>query len=110
MTQLRPAPWMDGTDRDPNGPAAKVGVPVLPFPQWLRCTACNELGALDSSNFRFENDRPRRPDKARFFHAGCNAKRKGKPPLAVAARFVLVCQAGHLDDFPYTTFVHRGGR
>ncbi|ATL31061.1 DUF1998 domain-containing protein [Streptomyces formicae] len=109
VTQLRPAPWLDGADRDPNGPAAKVGVPVLPFPQWLRCTACNELGALDSSNFRFENDKPRRPDKARFFHAGCTAKRKGKPPLAVAARFVLACQAGHLDDFPYATFVHRGG-
>lgn len=109
VTQLRPAPWMDGTDSDPSGPAAKVGVPVLPFPQWLRCTACNDLGALDSKIFKFENARPRRPDQARFFHESCTAKRKGKRPLAVAARFVLVCPAGHLDDFPYASFVHRGG-
>jgi hypothetical protein len=26
----------------------------------------------------------------------------------VAARFVLACRAGHLDDFPYREFVHRG--
>ncbi|MEU9498477.1 DUF1998 domain-containing protein [Streptomyces sp. NPDC048196] len=109
VTQLRPAPWMDGTDNDPNGPASRVGVPVLPFPQWLRCTACNALGGLDSKIFKFENAKPRRPDQARFFHDNCTAKRKGKRPLAVAARFVLVCQAGHLDDFPYASFVHRGG-
>ncbi|MEW2400400.1 DUF1998 domain-containing protein [Streptomyces sp. NPDC046862] len=109
VTQLRPAPWVDGAESDPNGPAAKVGVPVLPFPQWLRCTACNELGALDSKVFKFENAKPRRPDQARFFHENCTTKRKGKRPLAVAARFVLVCKSGHLDDFPYTTFVHRGG-
>ncbi|MDX6757956.1 DUF1998 domain-containing protein [Streptomyces sp. F8] len=109
VTQLRPAPWTDGTDNDPTGPASRVGVPVLPFPQWLRCTACNALGGLDSKIFKFENTKPRRPDQARFFHDNCTAKRKGKGPLAVAARFVLVCQAGHLDDFPYASFVHRGG-
>ncbi|WP_030902895.1 DUF1998 domain-containing protein [Streptomyces sp. NRRL F-5126] len=109
VTQLRPAPWMDGTDSDPTGPASRVGVPVLPFPQWLRCTACNTLAGLDSQVFTFENARPRRPDQARFSHGNCTAKRKGKHPLAVAARFVLVCQAGHLDDFPYASFVHRGG-
>jgi Domain of unknown function (DUF1998) len=109
VMQLRPAPWMDGADTDPNGPATKVGVPVLPFPQWLRCTACNELGALDSKIFKFENAKPRRPDLARFCHESCTAKRSGKRPLAVAARFLLVCQAGHMDDFPYATFVHRGG-
>ncbi|MFI1978720.1 DrmB family protein [Streptomyces wedmorensis] len=109
VTQLRPAPWTDGTDSDPSGPAARVGVPVLPFPQWLRCTACNALGGLDSKIFKFENAKPRRPDHARFFHENCTAKRKGKRPLAVAARFVLTCSDGHLDDFPYAWFVHRGG-
>ncbi|WP_017555568.1 DUF1998 domain-containing protein [Nocardiopsis baichengensis] len=108
VKQLRPAPWLDGLDADPNGPAARVGVPVVPFPTWLRCTACNELAALDSMAFDFENDKARRPQDARFFHRGCPKKRSGKPPLAVAARFVLACSQGHLDDFPYTHFVHKG--
>lgn len=107
VEQLRPAPWLDGLDADPNGPASRVGVPVAPFPAWLRCTACNELGPInDAGVFGFENAMARRPHEARFFHANCN--RKNKKPLAVAARFVLACPAGHLDEFPYRHFVHRG--
>lgn len=105
--ELRPAPWMSGLDADPRGPAARVGVPTTPFPAWLRCTVCNELGPLESQVFGFENDKPTRPHDARFFHDNCGRKRSGKKPLAVAARFVLSCTAGHLDEFPYTHFVHR---
>ncbi len=104
VTDLRPAPWMKGMDGDPTGPASRVGVPVMPFPSWLRCTACNELAALDSRIFEFENSKPRKPHEAHFYHATC----KRKKPLAVAARFVLTCANGHLDEFPYRHFVHRG--
>jgi len=106
VQHLRSAPWLEGLDKDPNGPASRVGVPVAPFPSWFRCTACNELGALDSGVFGFENSNPRKPHEARFFHARC----KKKKPLAVAARFVLACTNGHLDEFPYIHFVHRGGK
>ncbi|MEJ7727477.1 MAG: DUF1998 domain-containing protein [Actinomycetes bacterium] len=109
LDQLRPAPWRDGMDSDPTGPASRVGVPAAPFPGWLRCTVCNELAPIDSQVFGFENDRPRRPHDARFFHESCSRKKSGRKPLAVAARFVLTCIAGHLDDFPYAHFVHHGG-
>lgn len=108
VTELRPAPWMDGTDSDPRGPAARVGVPTAPFPAWFRCTACNELAPLDSQVYGFENDKPRRPHDARFFHDACGRKKSGRKPLAVPARFVLSCTAGHLDEFPYVHFTHRG--
>jgi hypothetical protein len=107
VAELRPPPWMDGFDVEPNGPAARVGVPVMPFPQWLRCSACNRLAPLDSGNWGFLNDKARRPDEARFFHRDCPRRRR--QPLAVAARFVLACVNGHLDDFPYREFVHGGG-
>lgn len=106
ITELRPAPWQPSPDDDPNGPAAKVGVPVSPFPQWLRCTACNELGPYHPSVWTFVNDRPRRPDQAYFFHGNCPSKRTR--PLAVPARFLLACTRGHLDDFPYRQFLHHG--
>ncbi|HEX5493430.1 MAG TPA: DUF1998 domain-containing protein [Mycobacteriales bacterium] len=108
IDQLRPAPWLSGLDRDPTGPAANVGVPVTPFPTWLRCTACNRLGPVESREFGFDNRNPRRPHEARFFHQNCGRKRSGRRPLAVPARFVLACTVGHLDDFPYRMFVHRG--
>ncbi len=106
--QLRPAPWLAGLDNDPTGPASRVGVPTLPFPSWMRCTACDMLAPIDSKVFGFENEKPRRPHEARFFHDNCGRRRRRKP-LAVAARFVLACTAGHLDDFPYVEFVHHGG-
>lgn len=107
VEELLPAPWRDGIDTDPRGPAATVGVPVVPFPAWMRCTACDELGPVSGPTFTFENDKPTRPHDARFFHSDCpKSKRR---PLAVAARFVLTCVGGHLDDFPYREFVHHGG-
>jgi Domain of unknown function (DUF1998) len=106
VAELRPAPWLAGTDDDPNGPAARIGVPVIPFPQWLRCTACDELGPYHPSVWTFANDKPRRPDQAHFFHSRCPSRRPR--PLAVPARFLLACVAGHLDDFPYRRFVHGG--
>ncbi len=108
VKELRPAPWMDDSDSGPNSPANRVGVPTVPFPTWLRCTACDELAPLAEKAFLFENDRPNRPHDARFFHERCSRKKKGRRPLAVPARFVLACTAGHLDDFPYRQFVHHG--
>ncbi|MDH6228178.1 DUF1998 domain-containing protein [Streptomyces sp. MJP52] len=104
IEQLRSAPWLEGGDSDPKGWAAQgVGVPVTPFPQWLRCTACNLLAAVDSQEFDFRNANARTPHEAKFVHDCKNSK-----PLAVAARFTLVCTAGHLDEFPYTAYVHHG--
>lgn len=108
VAALRPAPWMSGLDREPTGPASRVGVPTRPFPSWMRCTACDQLAPLDAQVFGFENSKPRKPQDARFFHTNCTRKRSGKKPLTVAARFVLSCTAGHLDDFPYVNFVHKG--
>ncbi|GAB3732815.1 DrmB family protein [Nocardiopsis nanhaiensis] len=106
VSELRPAPWTEGLERDPGGVASKVGVPTLPFPDWFRCTTCHELGQLDSDAFAFENSNPRRAHEARFTHN--TGAHRGRKPLAVAARFVLACAGGHLDEFPYRHFVHRG--
>lgn len=110
VKELRPAPRMPESDHlRTDDPSLRVGAPAVPFPGWLRCTACDELAPIASKAFGFENSRVRRPQDARFFHANCGRKRGGRAPLAVAARFVLACQAGHLDDFPYVLFVHNGG-
>ncbi|MCX4092082.1 DUF1998 domain-containing protein [Nocardia sp. alder85J] len=106
VKNLMPAPWLEGMDSNPKGLASTVGVPVTPFPAWFRCTRCDELAPLSGHAFDFENPNPRRPYEARFVHERC--AKPGKKPLAVTARFVLSCVKGHLDEFPYREFVHRG--
>lgn len=103
VTEFRTPPWQDDTG-SPYDPWARIGVPVHPFPRWLRCTGCDLLAPVDQR--RFTLDVPiYRPDRARYYHDRC----RGRRPSAVPARFLVACPAGHLDDFPWTEYVHRGG-
>ena len=83
-----------------DGDAA--GVPALLFPRYLRCPRCKRLGRFD---------------RAEYFHLdGRKYRCKGKHdvkvsrggPLVFPARFVVACSDGHLDDFPWFDYVHRG--
>ncbi len=81
-----------------------VGAPVAPFPRWLRCPFCSLLAPIKSGLFQLRTS-PGRPDHAKYVHASC---RKGTQPAALPARFLLACEAGHVDDFPWHWFVHKG--
>jgi len=85
--------------------SAVIGIPVAPFPRYMRCPACNFLGPLNCGVFEFKSD-PWRVDRARYVHVNCNYG--VKPPSIVPARFLVACEEGHLDDFPWDVFVHRG--
>lgn len=77
-----------------------IGISARIFPQALRCTKCSFLGKPD--NFKYTNVVKSRPDLARFECKEC----KGRVP-AVPAPYLLVCPRGHVDEFPYSEFVHR---
>lgn len=81
-----------------------IGVPVAPFPRWMVCTRCRLLAPLKSGLFEAKVF-AYRPDKAGFFH---NCTKQGRAPLVIPARFMLTCERGHLDDFPWLDFVHKG--
>jgi hypothetical protein len=84
--------------------SALVGVPVAPFPRWMVCPYCRRLAPLSSDLFKLET--PYRTDQIRYVHANCT--KPGKAPTVVPARFIVACPNGHLDDFPWREFVHRG--
>lgn len=109
--ELRPFPWQPkkvSISRE----GADLGVPARVFPQWLRCTGCDLLGPL--TRFDYRNEHPYRSDLASFEHAKCTGRpglggpRKQRRRTAVAARYLLACVDGHLDEFPYDLWVHRG--
>lgn len=83
---------------------AFVGVPVKPFPRWLRCVKCALLAEYDSGLFEIRENLYR-PEQTHFVHKNC---RYGKNIEAVPARFLIACNHGHIDDFPWRWFVHGG--
>jgi Domain of unknown function (DUF1998) len=110
--QLRPFPWQPKkTSLSTEG--NDLGVPARVFPQWLRCTGCDLLGTV--AQFDYRNTHPYRTDQACFEHVKCtgrsgDSKRAAVRRTAVPARYLLACVDGHLDEFPYDLWVHRGGR
>lgn len=67
-------------------------IPVVRFPEVQSCPGCNRLA------------------KARFFGATRSpAKCKECDRELVPSRFVVCCAAGHIDDFPYYRWLHKGG-
>lgn len=117
VAELRPFPWQPSA-RAQSKEGLDLGIPARVFPQWMRCTGCDFLGPL--TRFTYTNTHPFRPDLAVFEHVGCpgrsragakrpvvRAKRARRSP-AVPARYLLACTNGHLDEFPYGVWVHRG--
>lgn len=65
-------------------------IPVVRFPTWQSCPLCRRLA--------------RHKD---FTHADLNHCPECSQPL-VPSRFVIACEKGHVDDFPYDRWVHEG--
>jgi hypothetical protein len=84
-----------------------AGVPVTPFPRWLRCPLCSLLAPIDHNVFTLKVD-PWRPERTTYVHEGCPKSRGRRAPSAFPARYLMACQDGHLDDFPWVEFIHGG--
>jgi hypothetical protein len=104
IERLRLAPFRRDDGVGIMADANKIGIPVRPFPRWLRCVKCGLLAEYDSGLFDIKTN-TYRPEQTHFIHANCE---KGKYADAVPARFLLACRKGHLDDFPWHWFVHDG--
>lgn len=107
---LRMPPFQKSELADVWSAEANIGVPVRPFPRWMRCVKCGLLSPFDAGLFEIKENRFR-PERTRFVHKGCRGSKGdqlAKDADAVPARFLLACRDGHLDDFPWHYFVHGG--
>lgn len=66
-------------------------IPAYRFPETLICPKCERIANYRRFGFRA---RPKCPQCKRDL---------------IPSRFVVACEDGHLDDFPYSWWVHRGG-
>ncbi|MCM1970844.1 DUF1998 domain-containing protein [Streptomyces sp. G1] len=86
VKQFRLPPASEDTSKD--------GVRVRRFPLWHSCPKCQSLQHVRGFN----------PPPGRNVCTDCDDE-----PL-VPSRFVMACENGHIDDFPYWKWVHRGNR
>ena len=87
---------------DPSDKETHIGVPVSTFPQWMVCPSCRILAPIQSELFQIKIDYYH-PDRSHFEHVNCQ---RAKNPTVFPARFLVACENGHLDDFPWVGFVH----
>jgi hypothetical protein len=77
----------------------------------MRCPACHQLHPVDGVNqLELQHRYGRRPDLAKWVHLQCPKQQQravSKRRACIPARFVVVCDRGHLDEFPYVEFVHQ---
>lgn len=64
-------------------------IPVFRFPEILFCTRCNKIAHYSKFGF---TKRPRCVDSGDL----------------IPSRFIVACENGHLEDFPYSWWVHNG--
>ncbi|NWJ98469.1 MAG: DUF1998 domain-containing protein [Chloroflexi bacterium] len=106
---LSPPALSDQTGGLPFSPfdvGALIGVPVAVFPRWMVCPQCRRLEDIDGSGLFQLKAEPYNPDRMRYVHINCGKAKL--PPPVLPARFLVACEAGHLDDFPWIYFVHFG--
>jgi hypothetical protein len=79
---------------DDREPSEKAGLQVVEFPRWMVCQACRQL-VQASSSLKIVDGR---------YHHQCAPKQD----VLVPVRFVVMCGNGHLEEFPWSAFVHEG--
>ncbi len=68
------------------------------FPNWLQCPQCNRLA--ESRAWSDESGQPG------LYCAQCTQRMPGRRKVwVVPVRFVMACEAGHLDEFPWHSWV-----
>ena len=88
--------------RDP-GQGVQYANQHLPFVRFPRWHYCPRRGAMEQLPL-FGSRRPCqcRPD------LDCYSMPKGRRPWLIPSRFIAACPKGHIEDFPFMEWIHRG--
>ncbi|BAH47024.1 DrmB family protein [Rhodococcus sp. NPDC019627] len=71
----------------------KLSVPVLRFPRWCFCIYCKRLSRTKLS-------------MTQLVRCTDNTHDERRRPVMSQVPFIVICERGHLDDFPFPEWVH----
>lgn len=86
-----------------EGQNSYIKIPLLRFPRTHYCKKC---GTVREENIEFQ-DRSRPRCTATKCEQKANSSDRKTPEL-IQVRFVAACENGHLQDFPWREWVHKG--
>ena len=79
---------------------ANQHIPFVRFPRWHYCPRRGVMEELSLFGSRVMC--PCRED------LDCHAAHRGRRPWLIPTRFIAACPKGHIEDFPFMEWVHRG--
>lgn len=91
-----PPDWRTKKGYGGDVPNLKLPVPYQRFPMWNFCPLCKHLGPLPLSS----------RGKAKCENPEHGTRGSGRSPFVAQVPFVAICEYGHLQDFPWTEWVH----
>jgi len=84
--------------RDPNNPQdVERALVAVRFPAWLQCPKCDRIGREDLWLSEL--------GKVSRWCGPCTKAAGNRKVFVVPVRFVMACENGHLDEFPWHTWV-----
>lgn len=92
---------------DSNGiPGRMAPMPYVRFPQWHFCPRCRFLTKADL--YAQKPPRCGNQETSKWLQGkpACGALPEKKRPYVSPLRFVSVCEAGHIEDFPWNSWAH----
>ncbi|MCY3959459.1 MAG: DUF1998 domain-containing protein [Chloroflexi bacterium] len=98
VTHFRKPP--DFRDPGPGVQYANQHIPFVRFPRWHYCPRRGLMQKLPLFSSRLRC--PCRPD------LDCYSLHPSRRPWMIPSRFIAACPRGHIEDFPFMEWVHRG--
>jgi Domain of unknown function (DUF1998) len=78
-------------------------VPTYLFPRYQLCPVCQTLSVIGEGYTEYESKWQEIACKA----PGCKGRGRNRA-TTLPAPFIVACPSGHIDDFPWRDYVHRG--
>ncbi len=78
-------------------------IPFIRFPQWHYCPRCGAMEKLS-----IYKDTPQKCKGPAFREMSCHLLPDRKRSRLIPIRFISICPKGHIEDFPFIEWAHKG--
>lgn len=83
---------------------SNLKIPFIRFPLWHYCSRCGAMEKL--SLYKNKTQKCNGPNYSTGM--SCHSLTEWKRPELIPSRFIAICSEGHIEDFPFAEWVHKG--